>query len=631
LPADASFSSSPDPSRDFAVGGGELGALIRSHDWSATSLGPIETWPQSLKTITSMLLMSPVPIVLLWGEEGIMIYNDAYSVFAGGRHPRLLGSRVREGWPEVADFNDNVMKVGLSGGTLAYKDQELTLYRHGRPEQVWMNLDYSPVLDESGRPAGVIAIVVETSERVRADRRLLAERERLSRLFEQAPGLMAMLSGPDHVFEFTNPAYRTFIGEREVLGLPIREALPEVVGQGFVDLLDDAYRSGRAFVGTDMRITLRRTPGGPEEERSVDFVFQPVTDDEGVVTGIFVEGHDATERRVAEDRVRHGEERFRALVNATSEIVFRMSRDGSEMQRLDGRGFLTEGESDKIAWLEGYLLPEEQPSIKQAIAHAVRSRAPLQLEHRIRRSDGTIGWISSRAIPLLDGKGEIVEWFGAASDVTERKRAEEHLRLVANELNHRVKNNLAMTQALAVQTFRNAGDLGQAQASFLGRIMALAQANDLLTGERWVGASLGGILEQAVRPQAPEGAGRLTIAGPEVQLTPKTALSLSLAVHELGTNALKYGAWSTVDGSVSLTWERYRPGAAGGESEARERIRLEWRETGGPPVSEPSRRGFGSRLVERGLAAEMGGEVAMEFRPEGLRCLIDAPLPDEGS
>ena len=123
-----------------------------------------------------------MPIVLLWGEDGVMIYNDAYSVFAGGRHPQLLGSKVREGWPEVADFNDNVMKVGLSGGTLAYKDQELTLYRHGRPEQVWMNLDYSPVLNEAGQPAGVIAIVVETTQRVIAERSLKDRENDLARV-----------------------------------------------------------------------------------------------------------------------------------------------------------------------------------------------------------------------------------------------------------------------------------------------------------------------------------------------------------------------------------------------------------------------------------------------------------------
>ncbi|MGE7137548.1 ATP-binding protein [Luteibacter sp. NPDC031894] len=161
---------SDDATLSWLDGGGEAGALIRAFDWTATGLGPLESWPQSLRTVTGMLLLSPVPIVLLWGEKGIMIYNDAYSVFAGSRHPSLLGSEVRKGWAEVADFNDNVMRVGLAGGTLAYKDQQLTLVRHGRPEPVWMNLDYSPVLDESGRPAGVIAIVVETTERVLAEK-----------------------------------------------------------------------------------------------------------------------------------------------------------------------------------------------------------------------------------------------------------------------------------------------------------------------------------------------------------------------------------------------------------------------------------------------------------------------------
>ncbi|WP_246617634.1 hypothetical protein [Rhizobium populisoli] len=138
----------------FPVGGGETGDLIRSFDWSKTPLGPISGWPQSLKTVTSMLLLSPVPIVLLWGEDGIMIYNDAYSGFAGLRHPELLGSKVREGWDEIADFNDNVMKVGLSGRTLAYKNQELTLIRHGKPEPVWITSTIRRFSTKAaGRPA----------------------------------------------------------------------------------------------------------------------------------------------------------------------------------------------------------------------------------------------------------------------------------------------------------------------------------------------------------------------------------------------------------------------------------------------------------------------------------------------
>ena len=486
----------PVPEPEFPLGGGELGALIRAFDWSKTSLGPIGAWPQSLKTVTGMLLLSPVPIVLLWGEDGVMIYNDAYSVFAGGRHPQLLGCKVREGWPEVAEFNDNVMKVGLAGGTLAYKDQELILDRHGGPEPAWMNLDYSPVLSEGGRPAGVIAIVIETTERVRAERR----------------------------------------------------------------------------------------------------------------------------REEAQERVRQSEERFRALVTATSDVVYRMSPDWLEMRALDGRGFLSDTESPSIRWMDEYLFPEDHAAIWSAISAAIEAKGVFQLEHRVRQADGGVGWTSSRAIPLLSADGEIIEWFGAASDITARRKAEQHLRLVVNELNHRVKNNLAMTQAVAAQTLRNAGSVGEAQTSLSSRISALAQANDLLTGERGADVSLFGVLDQATRPHYPS-PDRRRIQGPDFSLSPKTALSLSLAMHELSTNALKYGAWSTQAGVVSIRWSIYGPEDGGGR-----RLKLEWSERGGPEVAQPSRRGFGSRLIERGLAAEMGGMVQMRFEPEGLMCVIDAPL-----
>jgi signal transduction histidine kinase/CheY-like chemotaxis protein len=166
--------------KSFLAEGGQLGHLIDEFDWSKTPLGPIEKWPTVLKTTIGLILRSPIPIVTLWGEAGIMIYNDAYSGFAGSRHPKLLGSPVREGWPEVADFNDNVMKVGLAGKTLSYQNQELTLSRSHGPEQVSMNLDYSPVVEENGKPIGVMAIVVETTQAVKAARRLLENEARLS-------------------------------------------------------------------------------------------------------------------------------------------------------------------------------------------------------------------------------------------------------------------------------------------------------------------------------------------------------------------------------------------------------------------------------------------------------------------
>src|SRR5471030_1167311 len=143
---------------------------IRSFDWSVTDLGPIQTWSKSLRCAVQTLLATPVPLVMLWGRAGYMIYNDAYSVFAGGRHPYLLGAPVELGWPEVASFNRNVLQTCLAGGTLSYRNKELVLLRNGKPEDVWMDLYYSPVAGDDQQPAGVLAIVVETTAHVNSER-----------------------------------------------------------------------------------------------------------------------------------------------------------------------------------------------------------------------------------------------------------------------------------------------------------------------------------------------------------------------------------------------------------------------------------------------------------------------------
>ncbi|ANI79703.1 PAS domain S-box protein [Sphingobium sp. EP60837] len=157
-----------------------MGDRIARFDWSRTSIGPIDLWCNAMKSMLGFVLRSPVPIVTLWGDKGVMIYNDAYRSFAGARHPSLLGTNVLEGWHEVADFNANVMqKVYREGGTLSYKDQELTLIRDGTPKLLWTDLEYSPVMDEDGTPIGVVAIVIETTEKVLASRRLQDDRNRL--------------------------------------------------------------------------------------------------------------------------------------------------------------------------------------------------------------------------------------------------------------------------------------------------------------------------------------------------------------------------------------------------------------------------------------------------------------------
>lgn len=163
----------------FLANGREMGARIAAYDWSTTSVGAIGRWSQSLRSIVAFLVNSPVPLVMLWGKDGHLIYNDGYSVFAGERHPGLLGMKVLEAWPEVADLNAHVMQVGLAGGTLAYRNHKLTLNRTGTFEDCWLDLDYSPVFDDHGQPAGVMAVVVETTESVQAEVSLRQSEARL--------------------------------------------------------------------------------------------------------------------------------------------------------------------------------------------------------------------------------------------------------------------------------------------------------------------------------------------------------------------------------------------------------------------------------------------------------------------
>ena len=280
--------------------GGEMAGLIADFDWSTTDLGPIEQWPPYLTGALVNMLRCPMPIATLWGEPGVLIYNDPYAGFAGGRHPGLLGMNIREAWPEAADLNDRVLKVCLAGGTLHYDDQELSLNRDGVYRPLWVDLNYSPLVDDQGTPVGAQALVVETTDKVLADRRLLMERERFATLFEQSPSFMVLLQGPTHRIELANPKYLEMVGDRSLLGRTVADALPEAAEQGYVAMLDGVYSSGKAATAYGARFDIRQHAGEAVSERYMDFVYQPIRDTSGTVTGIFVEGLDVTERVAAE-------------------------------------------------------------------------------------------------------------------------------------------------------------------------------------------------------------------------------------------------------------------------------------------------------------------------------------------
>jgi PAS domain S-box-containing protein len=449
-------SSDPVLGRGFLAGAGETGALISSMDWSRSPIGPIETWPQSLKTSLGIMLHSPVPMAMLWGPDGVMLYNDAYSVIAGKRHPQLLGSRVREGWPEVVEFNDHVMRVVFEGRTLAYREQELTLHRHGEPETVWMNLDYSPVIDESGRPGGVLAIVVETTERVLAERRQAAQHERLVAMCEQAPGFIAMLEGPEHRFALANAAYRRLIGREDVIGKTVREALPEVEEQGFVAMLDRVYASAEPHIGRAVPIHLARRAGRPAELRRVDFIYQPVTE-AGAVTGIFVEGFDVTEaqeetveRARAEEALRASRRELELLADALPVLVSYMDAD----VRYQFVNKIYE------AWFPWRREDIQGKSVREvvgeaayaAVAHHIEAALAgkrVSFEQFMPYKAGRHRHVRVEYVPRTGADGSAEGIYALVQDITEEKRVEAELRRLNETLERRVAEALAERKLFA--------------------------------------------------------------------------------------------------------------------------------------------------------------------------------------
>ncbi|RIA47625.1 CheR family methyltransferase [Dichotomicrobium thermohalophilum] len=336
------------------------------------------------------------------------------------------------------------------------------------------------------------------------------------------------------------------------------------------------------------------------------------------IDGVVVTFVDITERRKALEIMRKSEERFRALTEASSDVIYQMSPDWSEMRQLSGGGFLADTPGPITNWLDKYIPAEDQPEVMAAIRDAIRTKSVFELEHRVRRSDGTVGWTFSRAVPIVRD-GEISEWFGAASDETDRKMLEEQQQLLIRELNHRVRNMLAVVQSLAEQTWRTAETEEDFLERFRQRLRAYSETHSLLTRSNWEGASLEDLVREVGSTFCEEGT-TVGIDGPTVMLTPDAATTLAMALHELGTNALKYGAWSQPGGHVNITW-RFESEPAGGD-----RLHLEWGEQGGPSVSPPERRGFGSEVLKGALAYEFGGTVNLDYRPEGLLCTMDLPL-----
>ncbi len=416
---------------DFPHGSGEMAGLIATLDWAATPIGPIATWPQTLRTTVDLLLQSPVPMVLLWGADGVMIYNDAYAEFAGARHPDPLGARVADGWPEVAEFNANVMRVGLAGGKLSYKDQELTLYRSGAAEQVFLNLDYSPVLDETGRPAGIVAIVIETTERVRAERE---RAEAYALLRQERDRAHDVLENMGEAFGLLDRDFRLVTVNAQTLRME-GVAREDLVGRTHWDIWPGSEHSElgqlyRHAMATGQPVSLEHSFTWPDGRQAWLYVnAYPTTD------GLALFYRDITHRKQAADTLARSERQLRDLnANLERQVIerssqraqlWRVSPDLLSIVGRDGRFQATNPAWQRVlgwpsealhgaSW-EVFVHPDDLPGSLALFAKMKQGEPVLGFENRYRAQDGSFQWLSWVAVPEGD------EFYCSARNVTFEK------------------------------------------------------------------------------------------------------------------------------------------------------------------------------------------------------------------
>lgn len=330
---------------------------------------------------------------------------------------------------------------------------------------------------------------------------------------------------------------------------------------------------------------------------------------------------DVTARLRSETALRESEARFRHMADSVPALIWMTDAEGQvtfanmHYDYLFGRpaaDMLGEGWRDII-------LPEDREGFETVFLDAFEARRTFHAEMRVLDKHGRVRWLRCDGVPRLDDAHAFLGYTGCNVDITDVKLAQEQQRLLINELNHRVKNTLATVQSVAMQTLRHAATTEQARDDFEVRLIALSRAHDVLTRENWEGASLRKIVRQAIEPYRRSEEDRFKVEGGPVWLPPRMALALAMALQELATNAVKYGALSTDAGRVAIEWTLDFADSA-------PQLRLRWSESGGPPVAAPARQGFGSRLIERSLARDLNGEVSLDFAPAGLVCTVDAPV-----
>ncbi|HEY7384052.1 MAG TPA: PAS domain S-box protein [Beijerinckiaceae bacterium] len=549
-------------------------------------------------------------LVWIMGADGAAIYvNKRFAEYLGHCAGLDVGDAAIH--PDDRAQARKVQDVALSAGR-PY-DTIVRLRRHDGVCR-WHLLAIVP-LKRDGEIAAWIGAATDIDDLRRAE----DANSRLAAIVTASADAIMSFSAQG-VIQSWNPAAEALFGysAEEAIGAPAGLLVPADSPKGPRGVFDRALAG--EIVKTD---TVRVTKSG--ELIDVAITAAPMRTSGGAIVGVSTVLRDIRRRKRREAALRESERRLQALLDNASVAIFLLDERRHCVYMNVAAEKLTGFALDET---QGQALHEVIHARPQDRAHALEE-SPIEGALRASRQErgeaifvhkaGHLYPVAFTASPIRDDDAKVVGTIIEVRDISAEKAAQQHQQLLINELNHRVKNTLATVQSIAVQTLRSSGSDREARAAFEARLLALSKVHNILTRENWEGASLSDIVAEVLAPHESDHRALFHIDGPDVRLHPRMALPLAMALHELATNATKYGALSNDSGVVSIAWG-IKP--ASGE----QRLWLRWAEAGGPPVAPPGRKGFGSRLIERSLVVELGGEATIDYAVGGVVCRVEAPL-----
>ncbi len=652
--------------------------LIRDHDWSSTPLGPIQQWSQPLQTAVGMLCRAGLPMCLIWGEDGIMIYNDGYAEIGGKRHPRMLGSKIVDAWPEAAAFNANIVKQGLAGRALSYRNSEFRLMRNGRLEDAWFNLDYTPVFGGDGQPAGVIAFVTETTALVKETAALKRSEEQF-RVFAQAM--------PNHIWAARANGDLYWLNDQSyAYSGTSAGALDGATAWGNIVHPDDLPQAGArwsaaiaASVVYETEFRIRRADG---QYRWFLVRAEPIFDAEGLLTGWVGTNTDIDDLRETEAALRIANETLEEQVHArTAEVQAKEARLRTIFETsfgfqglLDPDGILLDANSTALAainctlndivgmrfwetpWFAGN--PGMDEAMQQAV-RAVASGVVIKQELLLNLPVGGWRWFDFILRPIMSAQGEVMAIVPEAQETTDRRAAEEALRQsqkleamgqltggVAHDFNNLLTPIIGTLDLLSRRGFGGEreqrlieGGLQSAERArtLVQRLLAFARRQPLQPQPVDVAALIRSMSDLIASTSGPRIRIDLAIREPLPAATAEVN-QLEMALLNLAVNArdaMSAGGTLTIGASAQTIAAGGRPGLAAGRY-----VMITVSDTG-VGMNEHTLRhaiepffstkgigkgtGLGLSMVH-GLASQLGGSLTISSKP-GLATTIELLLP----